>query len=276
MDNEDLNKTPEVETAETETEGGQIEYIIQDTDKPMDLFTRLISIFVSPVKLMENINKFPRMAPPLIIFIIAGIITAVMYPSYMDIYAHEQSLVLIERYGADYANISELMQTEGVEAITNATVLITAMVTPYISGFFAAVILMLLCFVAGCKPKFAQFYSMHIHAMAIAAVLGVVSMYFMIVTKTSVNVLALGGFIMPNGNYLNPVYEALNVISVVNIWQMVLIIIGLKAITGASGTKAFVIAVTSFVFLIAFTGASTFLTTMALDFTYGAMSSVSF
>jgi hypothetical protein len=128
-----------------------------------------------------------------------------------------------------------------VNTVSSASVLGSTILSPYITSFFESVVLLVLCAIFRVKSKFTQYYSMYLHIAIVSLLLGLVSTYFMTVTQSMVDVLSLGGLIMPHGSTFDPLYMGLTAISAASIWQAVLVALGLKTFTGCSSTKAYAI-----------------------------------
>lgn len=268
MNNDNFNENQDQYELNSDNSPGAIEYVIEDDTKPMNLIQRIVNVFLSPGKLMENLNKYPKMLAPLVVFLVLGVAMAAIYPRVTQIALEEQSLLMTERYGTDIlsSGTAALNEFGGIiDAATAAGAIFSAMTGPYISGFFAAVGLLILSLIFRVKSKFTQYYSMYVHIAMVTTVFTLVSTIFMIITNSSIDVLSLG-MLMPGGNTLNVTYMALSAISVANIWQAVLVCIGLKAFTGCTTNKAAIISGTSFVFSVALSASSAIFWGMYYDF----------
>lgn len=268
MNDDNFNKNQELYEIDGADSSGAIEYIIEDDAKPMTLIQRIVSVFLSPGKLMENLSKYPKMLAPLVVFLVVGVALAAIYPQVTRIALEEQSLMMTERYGTDIMRSgTEAMDEMGgiVSAATATSAVLSAITGPYISGFFAAVGLLILSFIFRVKSKFTHYYSMYVHIAMVTSVLTLVSTVFMLITNSSIDVLSLG-MLMPGGNTLSATYMALSAVSVANIWQAVLVCIGLKAFTGCNTNKAAMISGTYFAISVAISAGSAFVWAIYYDF----------
>jgi len=267
MDNENNNFQESLKTAETyetkqepnQDSQAAIEYLLEDDDRPMNIFSRVISVFASPVKLMENLNKYPKMLAPIVVYIIIGIGSAIISPQVSIISLEEQSLWSVERYGTDMLNTDAILSASSggdgtgdvINAITGISMFMGTITSPYINAFFLTVLLLILSAIFRLKPKFSQYYSMYLHTMIITSVFGLISSCLMVATNSVIDVLSVGGILFPRGNIFDPVFVALSAISVGSVWQTILVCVGLKTFTGCSTTKASVISVISLMFIVA-------------------------
>lgn len=255
---------------------GEIEYVIEDETKPMSILQRIVNVFLSPGKLMENLSKYPKMMAPIVVFIIVGLGMAFVFPKITQLTLEAQSLMMIERYGVDYLNVGTeaLGEVQGmVNMATSASAVVSAVIGPYISGFFAAVVLLILSVIFRVKHKFMQYYSMYVHIAMVTSVLTLISTVFMYITQSTVDVLSLG-MLIPEGNTLNALYMAFSAISVSNIWTTLLVFLGLKAFTGCSAVKAAIISILTFALTVAYSTGYAFVMGVYYDFFYNLMNQI--
>ncbi|MDR1688085.1 MAG: YIP1 family protein, partial [Clostridiales bacterium] len=229
-------ENPELENAEPYYPR-EVEYEITDDSKPMGFFNRIISVFVSPDKLFENIRIYPKILAPLFAFIILGIVTAVFSVQLTEIVMREQSAAYIERYGIDLNMATQTLSGNQFNAIASLSAAASVVITPYISSFFGAVLLFVISAVFRMKSKFKQYYSTLIHISIVSLTLGAISTAIMVYNDAYVDVLSLA-VINPNLSMLDPMYLILSSISVSQVWSAALVAVALMKITGCSLTKA--------------------------------------
>jgi hypothetical protein len=244
--------------------------------KPLN---RLMSIFVSPVELMKNIKVYPAVLVPLILCVLISLATLPLLMRYSDIQTRALSLISLERYGVDYFNIltavdedETIVAQTTVDTITLATNIVTAVLTPALYSFFAALGLFILTKIARGKVQLKQYFSMYVHLYVITAIGILVMTALGVALNTTLDVTSLAAAFMPLGNITMLVFNVLSSISLFNVWVTVLTVIGVRVINDFTWKRAVIIVFAAFAFSVAFSAVSM----SATFFTFDMLSGIDF
>ena len=226
----------------------------------MSAVSRLISVFVSPGELMQNIKSYPVILAPLIICIIIGAASIPFSRQWTELYMQELSHISIEMYGIDLSGWSELQAADlygdtnvaGImDAITIGGLILGVVFGPLIVSLISALGLWILSKILKGSSTFGQLFSaiMHIY---IIYVLGAFVVYGLtVMTGNFIDMTSLASIVMPAGNISMPIFNVLSAISVFSVWTAILTFIAVKVLNDFSGLKAGVIAVIAYAFEIA-------------------------
>jgi len=250
--------------------------IVDDEVAPLKFFDRVLSIFFSPGKVMKNIAEHPKIgAAALVVLILAGL-SAVYAMDIANISLDEQTIIYIERYGADYLNLSEAMQTlTDMGALTSVTAVATVLVTPFVTAFGAALVLFILTKMSRGEARFGQFYSMYFHIYIVTYLLNLIPMLFMVMNRSSLNVLSLAAVYMPDGNVTSPKYNILTAVSVISVWEALLVFIGVKNLNGWKAGKSLIVTAVNFILCAGATAAMQIAGILVVDWSFNIMSGIS-
>ena len=216
--------------------------IVEDDVFPMKFFDRVFGIFFSPGKVMENIKQYPKIGAAVIVVLIISAISAIYAMDIAEIALEETTIIYVERYGADYFNFSEVLQTgaggAGMDLIVNITTIATLLVTPFVMAFIATLVLFIFSKIFRGWARFGQLYTMLFHIYMVTYLLNLIPTAFIVINQSSLNILSLAMFFMPDGNITMPMFNLLSAITIPAIWEAVLIFIGIKILNEWKNGKA--------------------------------------
>jgi len=250
--------------------------IVEDEIQPLKFFDRILSIFFSPGKVMKNIAEHPKIGAAVIIVLILAGLSAVYATDIAAISLDEQTIIYIERYGADYLNLNEAMQTfTDMGALTTVTAVATMLATPFVTAFGAALVLFVLSKIGKGEARFGQFYSMYFHIYIVTYLLNLIPTLFMVMNRSTLNILSLAAIYMPDGNVTSPVYNILTAVSVISVWEAILVFIGVKNLNGWKAGKSLVVTVIDFILCAGATAAVQTASILVVDWSFNMMSDIS-
>lgn len=194
----------------------------------MSPWSMLVSIFYEPTKVFRAIKEKPTWIVPLIVFLV--VMTGATY--FMMPAAQKSQMQRIEQSDAFTAEQKAEMRTQ-MEASQGFAMIgvISSPVVWTIFLFIAVGILMLMGNVIfGGKARFAQVFAMVILSFMTWVIASIVKTP-LIVAKDSVDVRTSLAIILPGETNSGPLYTLLNTFTdVFVIWQIILLIIGVKVI----------------------------------------------
>lgn len=211
--------------------------IVEDDTKKMGFFERLIGIFISPVKVMQNIRDFHVYWQPLLILFLLSIPLSYLATKISPIQMAENSLISLERYGVDYFNAATQISSQ-FQIVTFVIAIITMIVTFTITALIASVLMVLVTKIFKGTAKFAQYYSMYLHVYIITSLCSIVLYLINIQLGSTLNIMSLAALFMPTGNITMPVFNILSAVSLITIWETIILIIGVRELNGFSTAKA--------------------------------------
>ena len=232
--------------------------------------TRVVSLFVSPKALMENIREYPAVLVPLIICALLAFAGLPLTNKLVDIQQRTFSNISIERYGVDYFNYTpfdedgDLAQT--ISAVTQITTVAMLLISYPLNAFFSALGLFIITKIARGTCKLGQYFSMYTHVFIISALGGLLASFLMVTFDTILDSTSLAAVFMPLGDQSMPVFNILSSVTVFNVWITALTVIGVKAVNGFSTVRASVVCITGFVISVAIAVASLSATFIMYDF----------
>jgi hypothetical protein len=247
----------------------------------MTFIDRMVSLFVSPGKLMENIKAYPKAWLPLLVCILISLASLPLTIGFAEIQTQEFSIISIERYGVDYFALgaaADFDDEDDAQATYQRTVGYAAVLTAFISypllAALSALMLFILCKIMRGQGTYQQYFSLFAHVYIITAVCAAVTMGACIAFDNSLDILSLAAVFMPQGNITDSTYNLLYVISLPRIWMFALIFIALRYINEWSAAKSAVgggIAFVSSVLVNALYLNSTF---VLMDFSHNMLSNL--
>jgi hypothetical protein len=267
------------ETGAAELAANEAGEYFEGDAKKMPFTARLAGVFLSPVKLMRDIGRHPSIGPMLLVAMALSLISLPMMGRISEISLDEMNVIIIERYGYEYANTIAQAQdmaasTTGdgaVQAIAGATTLIGTLAAIPIACAVQAAVLLLLTKIAKGSANFRQYMSMFAHVSLIGAVGAQISNFAMYSMGTTLNVTSLAAVLMPGGNLSMPAYNILSAIGVFGIWQCALLGVGVREINGFSKAKAATLAIIVFALGVAFTTGAASVSILMMDVSVGAL-----
>ena len=231
---------------------------VEDETAKMGFFTRIISIFASPVALMKNIRHYPVIGPVLLLVMALSLLTIPTLAKITEITQSELSAVSLERYGYDITALTQAGADEetaqSVQVYTTVVSVVTLIVTYPIMILLYAIGLTVLTKIARGKATFAQYFSMFTHTKLIIAVLAVFTAFMMVNLGSVLDVTSLAAAFMPRGNMTNLTFCFLMSVNLAGVWEAALTAVGVREFNGFSATKSVVIAVIVFAVSVAING----------------------
>jgi hypothetical protein len=247
-------------------------YIEEETIPKMGYFTRLTSIFVSPVKLMQNIKYHTSILPMLITGMALSLINIPFQGKITEMANDKLAEIALTRYGQEFANFMQSAQSAAsTQMVTSVATIITLLLTTLVTCILQALILLIITKIVKGGANFGQYVSMYSHVLIITMIGSVFASVVMTSMGTLLDISSLAAVFMPNGDFSIPMYNILSSITLFGILQSVLVFMGVREINEFSGVKACVITLIMFILGVAFTAVMASLSTLSLDITYRAM-----
>jgi len=249
-------------------------YIFEDTTPagtPMSYIERIISVFIAPGRLAENIREFPKLGAPALLLFIVSTLSAVMSTQIVPIITNAQSVALAERYGMDYINLTQAISNVMEQAawVIYLSAWGGAIIGAFLAVLITALVLKIITLVLRGSATYKQYLSLAMHVYLISFIGGIVVILLMLVTNSPMTFTSLAPILMPNGNFLDIMYSVLEGIELFSIWAAVVIAIGVKQLNpGFSGNKAVITAAVYFILGLAFIAFSTSIVILTYDNQY--------
>ncbi|HUV31337.1 MAG TPA: YIP1 family protein [Acidobacteriota bacterium] len=197
-------------------------------------FKGLYEVFTAPGALFAKLKEQPRILVPYIVY---AIVVAAFFYATADIIVRMQMQAIQERTqnlppGALNAGTMKLFAMLG-----GIVFLLAPLVASALAVFFGN-------FIMGGKARFKQLLSVMLYGEIVYA-LGMIVTLPMILAKDSMLVSLSLGVLVPNPGPQNLLYVALSKIGVFNIWEIIVVGIGLTAVYGFSRNKGYLLSVLS-------------------------------
>jgi hypothetical protein len=230
----------------------------QEKPKPMPLSERVASLFIAPVKLMENIKLYPVALLPLFICLVIRLLYIPLSDQYNEMVTVETekyTLETYERMGFTAEQIQQVQQIQqsgpfGMGGGSEAAALIINVLGIVLSiigtAFFSALWMFVITKIARGPAKFAQYFSLFSHLTIITVLLSVAVTAVSVMRGSLVNFLSLG-ILIPQARIDDALYLLLTALSLPALWFNVLAVVGVKVINGWKPVKAIAVGVVSFV-----------------------------
>lgn len=210
------------EAAATHATAGSSRGAGRDADSPFpSLAARLVAVFFSPGRLMEQLAAHPRWAAALLVSTLVIGVSMVLIPP--EIFFEVQRQAALER-GVEMPELSDRAIRVMRVVIPVSTVLMTAA----FSFFFAGLYTVVFAFVLGDEGRYTQYLAVVSHAWFIAALFGLLVTPLRISTGDPQFSLNVGSFFffLPDGYWSN----VLRVLDLTQIWSTLVIAQGAHAI----------------------------------------------
>ncbi len=191
---------------------------------------RLVAVFFSPGKLMEQLAAEPRWVGVLLVGAIAAGLSAALIPIDLIVEANRQQMLEL---GIEYSERSE----DVIRSLRMLLPIATVPATMFMVFLFAGVCTLIFAFILGDEGTYKQYLAVVSHAWFIAVLFGLLVTPLRIATGNPQYTLNLGSFMffLPDGYLLN-VFRALDL---TQIWSTLVIAQGAHAIdTRRSFTSA--------------------------------------
>ena len=230
------NKNNDVQTGNNEREYFAAE---EPQATSFGIVQRVLSVFIAPVKLMENIAENPKILIPLLVIALLMIPSAFFTIEVTALSREFMDNFIFERHGLRPSEIEGAV-VMGTGA-TIATGLIFGTIMILIAGIIEAFFAWLFCKIVGGKGRFKQYFSMMMHANIVLISVGIISLILMGHFGVLTDFLSLAAVLMPRGDMSSFAFNVLNVTTVGAIWGAVLVFLGIRVFNGFSAGKAGVI-----------------------------------
>lgn len=230
----------------------QIQQENNDKDNKMNFIQRITGIFISPLKVMENINDKPIFLEPILANAVVALILSVLSTKYMSIYSNYLLDFISQRYGMEFYNYYKSLMSTSSASITPAT-LIIGIISSIIGIIFSAVISALLLFVFirifGGKAKYKSLFSAFLYVSIVTGVFGILGMTLQVITNTATDVFSLA-ILIPDGNMANPIFNLLSTMSISNILTALFVGIIVRGMTSLSNYRIIIMSTIVLILLI--------------------------
>ncbi|MDH3272811.1 MAG: YIP1 family protein [Gemmatimonadota bacterium] len=192
-----------------------------DRERLASLPVRLVQVFVSPGKLMDQLAREPRWLGAMLVSTVIVATSLAIIP--VELMVEAQRAAMIER-GQELPEMSE-RATQVMRAVVPIA---SGLATMLFSAVFAGVYMVIFAFFLGDEGRFVQYLAAVTHAWFIAALLGLLLTPLRISTGDPQYTLNLASFFffLPDG-YL---YNVLRALDLTQIWSTLVIAQGAHAI----------------------------------------------
>jgi hypothetical protein len=258
-----------------DVENNEIFTVVEEEVQKMGFFQRLISLFTSPVRLMQNIKNYPVIAPMLFLVMALSLLTMPFINRITEITSDIMSEIMLMRYGQDFLTFMDSAQsaanTQSASAITIITTVLAIIIAYPILCFAKALVLLIITKFARGGAKYAQYASLYAHVLIITVVGALISTPIMAAMGTLLDISSLAAVFMPAGNFSQMSYNLLSSITLFSVLEAVLLVFGVKVINDFSNKKAIIVVSIMFTLSVLFTtiiaGSSLFF----MDMSYKAL-----
>jgi hypothetical protein len=206
-----------VEGDTTGTTTGQIEGHSELPSLP----ARLVAVFFSPGRLMEQLAREPKWLGALLVTAVVVGVSMAMIPS--DLFMEANRQAAMER-GADFPEMSD-RALRVMQVVIPATTIVTTMLMSFL---FAGLYTVVFAFVLGDEGGYKQYLAVVSHAWFIPILFGLLLTPLRISTGDAQLTLNLGSFLgfLPDGYFAN----LFRLIDLTQIWSTLVIAYGVHAI----------------------------------------------
>jgi hypothetical protein len=182
---------------------------------------RLVSVFVSPGRLVSQLAENPRWAGALLVVAAVACISVLLIP--IDLFIEVNRQQALER-GVDFPEMGE----NGIRAMRIVIPVMTVVSTVVFSFVFAGLYTLIFAFILGDEGRFTQYLAVVTHAWFIAVLFGLLVTPLRISTGDPQFTLNLASFMffVPEGYFLN----VFRVLDLTQIWSTLVIAQGVHAI----------------------------------------------
>ncbi len=245
------------------------EMVEEEVPAQMGIFDRLISVFIAPGKLMENLRYHQPIWTMIIVAIVLALFMLPITPRLVQITTAEMSAISIERYGMDMFNpvLPEDVkdQVENAKNIGSMVGSVIGTLAAPLMMLVSALLLFIVTKIAKGTATIKQYFSMYLHIRVVSGIGSLITTSLMIMMNTSLDMTSLAAVLMPGGNITNLLYCILLSINIFGIWANILVFFGVKKLNDFTNTRAAVVTLVLFLLTLAFTAGTLASTFMMLD-----------
>lgn len=256
-------------------ENSEIFAIVEEEVLKMGFLQRLVSVFVAPVKLMQNLKSHPVIAAMLFFVMALSLLTLPFLSRITEITTNKLSEIMLVRYGQDFLFFIESAQaaanTAATSAITTISAALGVIIIYPIMCLLKALVLFIITKIAHGEAKYRQYVSMYAHVLLITTIGTLLTTPIMVSLGTLLDVSSLAAVFMPNGDFSMMPFNLLSAITLFSIWGTIIAGIGVKEINGFSTTKSIVIIALMFVLSTLATALMAGSSLFIMDLSYKAM-----
>ncbi|MCL1976344.1 MAG: YIP1 family protein [Firmicutes bacterium] len=256
-------------------ENNEIFTIVEDEVQKMSFIQRLVSLFTAPVKLMQNIKYYPKIAAALLLCMGLSLLTLPFVSKITEITTNMMSEIMLIRYGQDFISFMESTQAAAnnpqLSAITTASTTLVLLLSYPLMCVIKTLILFIITKIAKGMATFKQYASMYAHILLIAVLGSIITTSIMAAMGTLLDVSSLAAVFMPSGNFSMIPYNLLASISLFTVLEIILAGIGVKEINGFTNRKAIIVVSIIFILSVAFTTIMAGSSVYMMDLSYKAL-----
>ncbi|MCL1997990.1 MAG: YIP1 family protein [Turicibacter sp.] len=227
-----------------ETQETQIEDLPPPT---MTQPTKLLSLFIAPIKLMEALKTNPTIFLPLMLIIAINLASILLLADFNQQVLDHTNTILMEHMldqGLDITPLLPVMDEYGIEPTgvdLNFLLIINSIFAPLILGVIYAFLLWLMTKIARGDATFPMYFSLYIHTAVITTFGTFLSTLLMAQLSTFTDPASLAAFLMPTSNLSSPLFNFLSTITIFSLYSAILTFFALKTFNDFK-TKALIIA----------------------------------
>ena len=216
------------------TGAGQVSQMPADASVERLSFVGLYRVFVGPSELFEKLKNSPRVLVP---YLVMGVVLVAYAFGVSDLLVSVQ-LEALQEQGTQ---LPPGFSTDSLKYTGIATVVVFGLLTPLVASWLA---LFLGNFIMAGRATFKQLLSVMLYG-EIIYVTGLLVHLPMILFKNTLLVTLSLAAILPNPDPSSPVWVGLSKFGFFNIWEIIVVGIGLSVVFGFSRNKGYTLAVLS-------------------------------
>jgi hypothetical protein len=232
---------------------------------------RIASIFIAPVKLMQNIKTYPAVGSMLFLVMGLSLLAIPFLAKITELTTNLMAEIMLARHGEAALAYMEIMQasanSQAASIVTTISAAASAMVAYPMTCVILGFVLLIITKIARGSAKYLQYISMYAHVTLITVIGALFATIMMAALGAMLHVSSLAAIFMPNGNFSMMSFNILNSITLFSILEGVLLVIGVREINGFSTAKAAVLVVIMYILTLIFAAAAAGSSIMILDFT---------
>ncbi|NLL70544.1 MAG: YIP1 family protein [Epulopiscium sp.] len=232
--------------------------------KPMNLFQKIIKIFVAPNEVLQDIKESPRILIPFFYVFVITILTTILQKPMIELQQQEISYLSLERYGVDMLSLS------GKGLTNNQSFWISLFSIPvgvWLGWLISSVILLMVSKILKGKSTYKQLLSLVIHTAMLTSTLVLIVTPIDLFLGRSSTVFSLA-VLYPGGNMTSFVYNLLSVMTLFSIWAVIFQGMGLYILNEFSKKKGYITAIFLYIGKILFAAGAASMTFWMFDILY--------
>jgi len=232
--------------------------------KPMNIFQKVIKVFVAPSEVLQDIKGNPRILLPFIYVLVITALTTILQKPMIELQQQEISYLSLERYGVDMLSLSE----KGLVKNQSFWVSIFSIpITIWVGWLISSLFLLILSKIFKGKSTYKQLLSLVIHTGVLTSTLFLIATPIDLLLGRSSTVFSLS-ILYPGGNMTSFLYNVLSAMTLFSIWAVIFQGMGLYILNEFTKKKGYITATLIYIGKILFAAGAASMTFWMFDILY--------